>query len=215
MIDQPKFELKEKVYQHDNKYIIIFETIHVKSTDKQYMDYFITNDYILEDVISLELCYFYEFDSANDEECYEFHRNNNLNNHMKYYCCDSCTQKWNFRKNNIKKINDNLYYIDDLSFTALKDKVFTDFRIRYDAIYFIDNDNYIIYTRIFTEIKIFSFSSISKKYNRDLLIYYIFSKSMNMKNVVYAIKIVEKSYISIIIMKIIFVINAIIIQYNY
>jgi hypothetical protein len=106
------------------------------------MYYFIVNNYVLEEQIEYGFCYFCEFISP---KAHKISKDNGY-----HYLCDECVMEWDIRKNDVEKLSDTLYKINDS---------FTNPVIKYDAIYFDENGSYanIVYYRMIIPINIFSY----------------------------------------------------------
>jgi hypothetical protein len=144
LINNPILELNDKSYQIHNNNVTIFHTDKLHSGYKQYMYHFIACDYTLDDNIRRGFCYYCEFGTDNAYKLYK--------DTVKFNICNTCANKWNLRKNDVQKITNGLYKINDNN---------CNFDIKYDAIsYYNEEESYIIYIRLVIPLKNFNYLSL-------------------------------------------------------
>jgi hypothetical protein len=103
LLNNPGFQLQDKIYTHTNEHIVIYYT---EDIGYYHMYDFVMDNYIVDDIPRYGSCYFCEDES------------NNLYSFIKYidsytrYCCKTCAARWKVIKNNMK-INGNLYSFDN------------------------------------------------------------------------------------------------------
>lgn len=108
--------------QIDDK-AIIYQSDYIKNGGKQSTYYFIANNYILDEKIERGFCYFCEFISFDGQKIgTDYH-----------YLCDECVLEWNLRKNDLEKVDNISFKINDS---------FTNPVIKYDSISFDYNGSY-------------------------------------------------------------------------
>lgn len=131
-------------YERCEDKVIIFEAAY---SDRN-MYYFVINGYVLEEQIIEGFCYFCEFISSKAQK---------LSGEQHYHkLCDECVIEWNLRKNDVKRINDKFYKINDSYIIPT---------MKHDAMLF-DSDtiqySYTVFSRYIIPISIFSYLFLIK-----------------------------------------------------
>lgn len=134
--------LEDSIYKTFNDNVFIFRAHNIPRGYKQNMYQFIIDGLILENADDGGVCYFCEFIFFRGGKIKSLHKEHGL--------CEDCIILWNISINLVKKLNNELFIVDDTRTN----------RITVNAIN--NRDNVIIYEKIIIAKDRFSYTHISK-----------------------------------------------------